>query len=70
MNQEIKVTKCYECPMLIIDGAYNEYHSCLNRAFYNLELFDEIRALETSIHPNCPIKGKTITYKIGDDENI
>lgn len=68
MNQEIKVTRCSECPMLIIVGAYNEYHSCLQGAFNDLELFNEIKTLETSIHLNCPLKGETITFKIGENE--
>ena len=68
MNQEIKVTKCSECPMLVIDWAHNQYHTCSKNAFNKLELNHSIKLLRTSIHPNCPLKGKTITYKIGEDE--
>lgn len=61
MNQEIKVTRCSECPMC--HSVYDEYdYYCEKGAFeYKGDIPD-------GIHPNCPIKGKTITFKIGDNE--
>ena len=62
MNQEIKVTKCSECPKFqpfidnyVIDGL------CINN--FSIDIYNS-----NEIHPNCPLKGKTITYKIGENE--
>lgn len=69
MNQEIKVTKCVDCPMC---EKYNDYtdieYSCSKDAFNNIWSFDESELLYKGIHPNCPLKGQTITYKIGENE--
>lgn len=62
MNQEIKVTKCVDCPMCVEirnDGDFN----CTKGAFayvYYLHL--------EKIHPDCPLNGQTITYKFGENE--
>ena len=59
--QDIKVTRCSHCPMLIEAGD-NKY-GCKKGAFgylYSVYLLE--------IHHNCPIKGETITFKIGENE--
>jgi hypothetical protein len=61
--QEIKVTRCMDCPMAIEVGNDNCYE-CKKDAFGYLYYIH----LERGIHPNCPIKGETITFKIGENE--
>lgn len=65
MNQEIKVTKCHECPYF---EAYDIYGGV--EYLCKKDAFDSIPEHYTflTIHPNCPLKGKTITYKIGENE--
>ena len=62
MNQEIKVTKCSECPMWA-EEEY-EYITCKKGVFERVHFIDYIGG----IHHNCPLKGQTITYKIGENE--
>ena len=54
------------CPMLVVYGAYDERHSCCSDAFDDLEMYDDLKVLREGIHPNCPIKGQSITYVIDD----
>lgn len=69
MNQEIKVTKCSECPMHDVYNDYGDiYHSCSKNVFEGVWTFDDVKLVESIIHPNCPIKGETITFKIGENE--
>lgn len=61
MNQEIKVTKCRECPKLEQTGGYPfmKYIACKENR--NLDITQDYK-----IHPHCPLKGQSITYKIGE----
>lgn len=61
MDNEIKVTKCSECPMHEYEDEYGELSTCKKGAFKNKWF------LQSIIHPNCPLKGKSITYKIGEN---
>lgn len=60
MNQEIKVTKCNECPMMQFTGWRSDYVCAIDTSITILS--------GLQIHPNCPLKGKSITYKIGENE--
>jgi len=60
--QEIKVTMCLICPMLYPTGHDNEF-GCMKGAF-NMLCHTKLN----KIHPDCPIKGETITFKIGENE--
>jgi len=62
--QEIKVTRCNQCPMFVHEDDYGEMNTCKNGAFKN-----EFYLHHDSIHPNCPLKGETITFKIGETPN-
>ena len=60
-SEAIKVTKCAECPMCIAISSYGDLsYLCENGTF------EEFSVPLNTIHPNCPLKGKTITYKIGE----
>ena len=61
--QEIKVARCVDCPFFkpfennhVIDGVCTAIIAWID--IYN----------EGEIHSDCPIKGETITFKIGDNE--
>ena len=63
MNQEIKVTKCDKCPMFspylhnpILDG------ECM--ANRDIDIYNS-----NDMPNNCPLKGQSITYKIGEVPN-
>jgi hypothetical protein len=66
MNQEIKVTKCSECPFLKEDYANWDFPVC----FADVKNVIDIKTdANRFIHPECPLKGKSITFKIGENEN-
>jgi hypothetical protein len=61
--QEIKVTRCIECPFIDYNYFNNKYFCGKDN---NIAEFDYI---DSFILPNnCPIKGETITFKIGENE--
>ena len=62
--QEIKVTRCSECPFLKVyeNNYYNDTEYWCSK-----DGFSFLKYLNDTIHTNCPIKGETITFKIGDD---
>jgi len=64
--QEIKVTRCSECPFLIENEEYlGSRYTCKKGGFHGITIYG---LGGDKIHPNCPIKGETITFKIGEDE--
>ena len=70
-NKEIKVTKCSECPMFYTyESSYDSDIGEIPMSYYRCEkmAFNMIHNSPKDIHPNCPLKGKTITYKIGENE--
>ena len=71
MNQEIKVTKCSECPMFYTyESSYDSDIGEIPMSYYccNKMAFNMKHNSPEGIHPNCPLKGKSITYKIGENE--
>lgn len=60
---EIKVTKCRDCPKFMA-SENNPVQDGLCVATKDwIVIYSDY-----SIHSKCPLKGQTITFKIGDDE--